>query len=991
MPVQSPHLFRRKVAFPLHGSWVSHLGACSVALTASVIFLALLAAISVGLAAQAPLFYDPKWVVSTARLAAVVVPLCQQLEAHPSTLPATADRLAQYSAEILGAVEAVNTAHIAAATISFVMPATLLGFAATTRGRSSLTTRAVVVLGFTGILCAGVAFFALEIGSPVAWRRSWSSLGISGGERHNITTALASFVRGPVQGQWPEAWLSRPRTLELWKDIGSISPHAPVADELLACLAPASGVAVASSAIGALAVAAVLAAIPVAQPKLSMQPARRPDKASVADPRSRVDSEVESTVSGAVPSIRRASLGSHQRQQCRLNDACLRAWALVQFVFEPQGLLFMAALAQTSGFPVAFALPLLCVGVARDPAKAYADVLVVVALSYFWASFMSWFQQSRSSHRITCSVHRARSKEHQQFGRVGSVVGIRSRTLNAAVLQKRRSREHREFSAVSDRAARRSAWTLAKCLRDIRRIGVATPEPPAVLLFVLAVVHLIVAPTAQRGELTFGHQAIFPIFTATAVSFPATVSLLAGIVSAVAAKATRTQLHQSGEALRAFTGYISHSTRVPLNAAQLAADELREDILAAVEDGRLDSDTQAMLDILQTSLGAARTVLDDVLTLESSLQRGASSLRPTWVPGREILGPVRSMFETAAGDAVSALAMHSSAALAGHDIYVDHTRLTQVRRCARVPVLVVHCSCVAWAACERFPLTRGPAPAPPLIPPCLPLLSSPFPTPQICANFASNALKFGKSNPASLTAHILIRSQHGGMSASRLMAVPSGVSVFSSPTAQTSLDPQGGTYASGGRSGKGRMPSISVIGTPPVIPDASTPIGEAARRMLRRPIAMRPPMANARHGTRSSFTDDHSDVESLSPRGSADQRTWTSAALVIQAIDQGDGIGDDDRPNLFRAFAQVEAGVATKGVGTGLGLAVSAALAQAMGGTVGHAHNIASASGSIFWFAVPVAVVVHHFTIQCVYTFIFFIYFYIDNKFLYIEYIITSY
>ncbi|KAA0151584.1 hypothetical protein FNF29_04508 [Cafeteria roenbergensis] len=419
-----------------------------------------------------PTAYNPRWAAGSERLRNAVVPVCHQLAAHPFIHPKVADRLVQYSAALMAAIESLFPAHMAAGAISIVTPVTLLAFACCARGTSAISTRAAVVLGMSSLFSAIIAGLALLSGSAVVWTREWEASALPEPCRQNLTAALASLIAGPNASAWPTEWTMRSTPMELHRQFSSGQLEPPRLDELLACLFPADGMAVAATALGALAVAAI----------------------------------IHTTVS---PSTYFPSLVGAE------------------------------APSQGSSYPL---------------------TLVRSGLAYF---------------------------------------------------------------------------------------------------------------------------ASIPVAITLSVYFPALIFLLSGVIQALAAKATRTQLQESGETLRAFTGYISHSTRVPLNAAQLAADELNEDITLAVEDGLMNPDAAAMLEILQNSLGAARAVLDDVLTLESSLQRGAGSLRPTWVRGRDLLGPVRSMFEgggTSLGSSAAGakdLDIIDAVSMAGVDVFVDHARLTQ--------------------------------------------------------------------------------------------------------------------------------------------------------------------------------------------------------------------------------------------------------------------------------------------------------------------------
>jgi len=70
----------------------------------------------------------------------------------------------------------------------------------------------------------------------------------------------------------------------------------------------------------------------------------------------------------------------------------------------------------------------------------------------------------------------------------------------------------------------------------------------------------------------------------------------------------------------------------------------------------------------------------------------------------------------------------------------------------------------------------------------------------------------------------------------------------------------------------------------------------------------------------------------------------------IIVSDQGKGVPDDFRPQLFRRFAQAEGGTDRARAGTGLGLAICQELASLMHGKVGYYYK----NGAHFWVSLPV-------------------------------------
>lgn len=76
------------------------------------------------------------------------------------------------------------------------------------------------------------------------------------------------------------------------------------------------------------------------------------------------------------------------------------------------------------------------------------------------------------------------------------------------------------------------------------------------------------------------------------------------------------------------------------------------------------------------------------------------------------------------------------------------------------------------------------------------------------------------------------------------------------------------------------------------------------------------------------------------------------ASIRFTVVDTGIGVAPGDQWRLFRLFSQVDPSDTRRFGGTGLGLALVAQLAQAMGGTVGVASS--PGRGSTFWFNIPV-------------------------------------
>ena len=75
----------------------------------------------------------------------------------------------------------------------------------------------------------------------------------------------------------------------------------------------------------------------------------------------------------------------------------------------------------------------------------------------------------------------------------------------------------------------------------------------------------------------------------------------------------------------------------------------------------------------------------------------------------------------------------------------------------------------------------------------------------------------------------------------------------------------------------------------------------------------------------------------------------SQALIAIQ--DTGPGIPAQDLPRLFREFEQLDAGLARRNEGTGLGLALSRRLARLMNGEIAVESQLGS--GSTFTFLLP--------------------------------------
>lgn len=88
--------------------------------------------------------------------------------------------------------------------------------------------------------------------------------------------------------------------------------------------------------------------------------------------------------------------------------------------------------------------------------------------------------------------------------------------------------------------------------------------------------------------------------------------------------------------------------------------------------------------------------------------------------------------------------------------------------------------------------------------------------------------------------------------------------------------------------------------------------------------------------------------------GSVSVRVRTQGELLrVDVCDTGPGIPPEKAPMLFNKFVQVDASHSRRHGGVGLGLAISKALVETMGGAVGLESR--PGEGSCFWFTLPVS------------------------------------
>ncbi len=97
----------------------------------------------------------------------------------------------------------------------------------------------------------------------------------------------------------------------------------------------------------------------------------------------------------------------------------------------------------------------------------------------------------------------------------------------------------------------------------------------------------------------------------------------------------------------------------------------------------------------------------------------------------------------------------------------------------------------------------------------------------------------------------------------------------------------------------------------------------------------------------SKFTDQGS----ITVEASVQKGPNGKMEALINVVDTGPGISEEDQKKLFQAFSQVDGSATRKSGGSGLGLSICANLVQLHGGRIGIHSEVGK--GSTFWFTLP--------------------------------------
>jgi two-component system sensor histidine kinase KdpD len=87
------------------------------------------------------------------------------------------------------------------------------------------------------------------------------------------------------------------------------------------------------------------------------------------------------------------------------------------------------------------------------------------------------------------------------------------------------------------------------------------------------------------------------------------------------------------------------------------------------------------------------------------------------------------------------------------------------------------------------------------------------------------------------------------------------------------------------------------------------------------------------------------------------QGSWEKDVVVLQVIDEGEGIPSSELEHIFDKFYRVQKGDQVR-AGTGLGLAISRGFVEAMRGTI-TAANRTDRKGAVFTIRLPMPAQTH--------------------------------
>jgi signal transduction histidine kinase len=141
--------------------------------------------------------------------------------------------------------------------------------------------------------------------------------------------------------------------------------------------------------------------------------------------------------------------------------------------------------------------------------------------------------------------------------------------------------------------------------------------------------------------------------------------------------------------------------------------------------------------------------------------------------------------------------------------------------------------------------------------------------------------------------------------------------------------------------------------------DLTSPIAEAAGIRLEAELPATPVVVRAdrRRVVQVALNLLSNAIKYNRPNGAAWLRLGETEGFARVAVsDEGNGVADAAAPRLFTPFDRLGRERAAGVEGTGLGLALSKRLVEAMHGAIGFENRTAPARGAVFWFDLPVHV-----------------------------------